>query len=403
MEKTEELSRLRNHAERICGAALLDEDTASVIARTGSAHEISALLQYCDSARLPVCASGSTTKTDWLTPGNCALVLNTTRMNKLLEHPWQDMTCTVQAGCTWSDLQMALAQHGQFVALDPLWPERATVGGVVAANDSGALRIHYGGLRDLVIGVQVVLADGTIARSGGKVVKNVAGYDLGKLLCGSCGTLGVITEVTFRLHALPCHVETVSVASKSVEILGSLVCGMLASQATFLAMQIRVSPADSALDVKFAASPAVVVKQREIFLRDAMLVNATVLPPGPDVWRARQEIYDADADKFVLKASTLPSQLGRTLAQVVRLGGSAVAYATGILSASLPASASEEIVRLRSELESSGGSLVLHRLPRSIAIDRWGNAPDGLALMRAVKQRFDPNGILNPGRFVGGI
>ena len=113
-------------------------------------------------------------------------------MNALREHAWQDMTCTVEAGCTWAAMQAELARHGQMVALDPLWPERATVGGIVATNDSGALRLKYGGLRDLIIGMTVVLADGTIAKSGGKVVKNVAGYDLHKLMTGSFGTLGVI-------------------------------------------------------------------------------------------------------------------------------------------------------------------------------------------------------------------
>ena len=101
------------------------------------------------------------------------------------------MTCTVEAGCTWAAMQAALARHGQMVALDPLWPEKATVGGVVATNDSGCFRLKYGGLRDLIIGMTIVLADGTIAKTGGKVVKNVAGYDLHKLMTGAFGTLGV--------------------------------------------------------------------------------------------------------------------------------------------------------------------------------------------------------------------
>ncbi len=129
-------------------------------------------------------------------------------MCELREHAWQDMTCTVQAGCSWAAMQDQLQQHGQMVALDPLWPERATVGGIVACNDSGALRLKYGSLRDLIIGMTIVLADGTIAKSGGKVVKNVAGYDIHKLMTGSFGTLGVIAEVNFRLHPLEEHART---------------------------------------------------------------------------------------------------------------------------------------------------------------------------------------------------
>ena len=118
------------------------------------------------------------------------------------------MTCTVEAGCCWESMQSELKRHGQMVALDPLWPDRATVGGIVACNDSGALRLKFGGLRDLIIGMTIVLADGTIAKTGGKVVKNVAGYDLHKLMTGSFGTLGVIAEVNFRLHPVEEHVRT---------------------------------------------------------------------------------------------------------------------------------------------------------------------------------------------------
>ena len=111
-----------------------------------------------------------------------------------MEHAWADLTVTVEAGCTIAELQRTLAQHGQRLAMDPLWPERATIGGILATNDSGALRLGYGSLRDLIIGITLALADGTVASSGGKVVKNVAGYDLPKLATGSLGTLGVITQ-----------------------------------------------------------------------------------------------------------------------------------------------------------------------------------------------------------------
>ena len=129
-------------------------------------------------------------------------------MPRLREHAWHDMTCTVDAGFPWAEMQRALQQHGQMVALDPLWPQRATVGGVVACNDSGSLRLKYGGLRDLIIGMTVVLADGAIAKSGGKVVKNVAGYDIHKLMTGSFGTLGVVAQVSFRLHPVEEHART---------------------------------------------------------------------------------------------------------------------------------------------------------------------------------------------------
>lgn len=172
----------------------------------GSTGQISEVLRFANERGLSVVPTGGGTKVGWGNPVAPEIFLSLARMNAVREHAWQDLTCTVEAGCTWAAMQAALADHGQTVALDPLWPDHATVGGVVATNDSGALRLRYGGLRDLIIGMTIVLADGTIAKTGGKVVKNVAGYDLHKLMTGSFGTLGVITEVNFRLHLSLIHI-----------------------------------------------------------------------------------------------------------------------------------------------------------------------------------------------------
>ncbi len=187
----------------ITGPEHLRTRGSAIAVAPGNSEEVAAVLRFAQENHLAVVGYGGGTKQDWGYAVEPALVLEMHRLNLLREHTWQDMTCTVEAGCPWSSLQSGLAQHGQYVALDPLWPERATVGGIVATNDSGALRLRYGGLRDLIIGMTVVLADGTIAHTGGKVVKNVAGYDLHKLMIGAFGTLGVITSVNFRLHAMP--------------------------------------------------------------------------------------------------------------------------------------------------------------------------------------------------------
>src|SRR5207253_8958622 len=130
---------------------------------------------------------------------------------------WADLTVSVEAGCTIQKLQNVLAENGQRIAVDPLWPERSTVGGVLSTNDTGTLRIRYGALRDLIIGVTIALPDGTLASSGGKVVKNVAGYDLPKLVTGALGTLGVITRAVFRLHPLPLNSRSFSVSTVNAE------------------------------------------------------------------------------------------------------------------------------------------------------------------------------------------
>jgi len=169
-----------------------------------SEKELAAALHCADAAGLSVVPRGGGTKTSWGNPPIRAdLILSMARLNRVIEHAWADLTVSVEAGCTFQQLQNALAQHGQRIAVDPLWPERATIGGILSTNDSGTLRIRYGGLRDLIIGMTIALPDGTLASSGGKVVKNVAGYDLPKLATGALGTLGVITRAVFRLHPLP--------------------------------------------------------------------------------------------------------------------------------------------------------------------------------------------------------
>ena len=152
-----------------------------------------------NDAGLRVAPRGGGTKLTWGNPpARVDLIVSTARLDQIIEHAWADLTVTVEAGCTMQNLQERLARHGQRLALDAMWPERATVGGVLSTNDSGALRLRFGGLRDLIIGVTLALPDGTLARSGGKVVKNVAGYDLPKLATGALGTLGVIARATFR-------------------------------------------------------------------------------------------------------------------------------------------------------------------------------------------------------------
>src|SRR5262249_40790378 len=161
----------------------------------GSEKEVAEILAFADTTGLSVAPRGGGTKMDWgNAPQRVAMVLSTARLNRIIEHAWADLTVTVEAGCTLQALQTSLAKHGQRLAFDGLWRDRATVGGALATNDSGALRLRFGSLRDLIIGVTLALPSGTLASSGGKVVKNVAGYDLPKLATGALGTLGVITR-----------------------------------------------------------------------------------------------------------------------------------------------------------------------------------------------------------------
>src|SRR5229473_900768 len=187
-----------------------------LVIEPGTASEIAEILRLSNDAGLAVIPRGSGTKLGWGNPPSRAdLILSTARLTEIIEHAWADLTVSVEAGCTAQRLQETLAQHGQRLALDPLWPEKATIGGVLSTNDSGTLRLRFGALRDLIIGVTIALPDGTLASSGGKVVKNVAGYDLQKLATGALGTLGVITRAVFRLHPVPRAAKTFSFTAES--------------------------------------------------------------------------------------------------------------------------------------------------------------------------------------------
>src|SRR6266566_4361011 len=156
-----------------------------LVIEPGTESELAEILRLSNGAGLAVIPRGGGTKLGWgNSPARADLILSTARLAEVIEHAWADLTVTVEAGCTIQRLQETLAQHGQRLALDPLWPEKATIGGVLSTNDSGALRLRFGALRDLIIGVTIALPDGTLASSGGKVVKNVAGYDLPKLVAG---------------------------------------------------------------------------------------------------------------------------------------------------------------------------------------------------------------------------
>src|SRR5438445_7610795 len=215
----------------------------SLVVEPGNEQELARILKLANAAGLALIPRGGGTK---LELGNrlsrADLILSTARMNRVIEHAWADLTVSVEAGCTIAKLQETVGKHGQRLALDALWPERATVGGVLSTNDSGALRLRFGSLRDLVIGATVALADGTVASSGGKVVKHVAADDWPKLVTGAFGTLGVITRAIFRLHPLPRTAKTFSFKTESFPALQQSILAIQDSQLAHTSLQIRCLP-----------------------------------------------------------------------------------------------------------------------------------------------------------------
>jgi len=339
------------------------------------------------------------------------LVLSTARLNRVLEHAWADMTVIVEAGCLVADLQKTLAQHGQRLALDPLWPERATIGGILSTNDSATLRVRYGSLRDLIIGITVALPDGTLAKSGGKVVKNVAGYDLSKLYTGALGTLGVIVQAIFRLHPLPRESRSLSF-SGTPPALSQLLLAIQASKLTFTGMQLRAQQGSAQLDVRFDGTAAGIQAQVKQVEQIAGSLAASDAPAN--AWTSHQAIWDGAAPALIAKFSVLPSQFSAVCALVERSAG-AQSLAWKIVVQSVGAGyarleGSEQGLRtallaMRDELAKMGGTLVALGCPVAVkrGLDVWGPPSDAQPLMVRIKQRFDPDGTLNPGRFIGGI
>lgn len=439
--------------------AMSDESVLGVrpayVTDPGTPEEVACVLAWANANGVRVLPRGNGTKLEWgNAPTAADLVLSLRRMNRVLEHAWADMTATVEAGCTVQRLQQTLADHGQRLAIDVLWPERATIGGILATNDSGALRLRFGSLRDLVIGITVALPDGTLARSGGKVVKNVAGYDLPKLMTGALGTLGVITQAIFRLHPLPQQTRTVTFVAPIWDEANRCMLRVQDSQMAHVAMQMRAGDVEShspfekraapvlsegqvLVDVCFEGTEGGIEAQAAHVRRLAGGLSEPV--PERDGWTAREELWRGDEPSLIAKISVLPAEIAAATkviadeCRAARLRWRVVAQATGLMILRLEGGTTDAqfhdalvhtALRLRRSLTSISGAapfpvaerakaldgansrslIVLHRPEgASVRIDTWGDPGDALPLMTRVKQQFDPKGTLNRGRFVGDI
>ena len=320
------------------------------------------------------------------------LLLSTRLLNRIVDYAPSDQVVTVEAGVTLGTLQQALQKQGQRLSLDPPLPERATLGGIIAANSFGPMRTRYGSVRDLIIGVSIVRADGTRAKGGGKVVKTVAGFDLPKLMCGSLGTLGLIAAATFRVHPLPESAATLVARGVPAAGVFSLVKAMRAAQLEPSAMAATRSSAGWEIAIRFEGFDAGVKQQREKLRKLGSFEDA----PGPDDFWTAQEKLRLSSDVRV-KLAALPSQLEQ-VAQALpdfRLCwyptlGLGFAMHDGDL----------DLEPARRAVAALGGSFTVEAAPRGSA---WGPPPESLRVHQQIKSRFDPQGLLAPGRFIGGI
>ncbi|GIF67577.1 glycolate oxidase [Asanoa ishikariensis] len=361
----------------------------------GSDEEAAAALKELQGAT--VRPSGNGSRAEWGgKDSDKAVTVHTGGLNRIVAHNPGDFTAIVQAGVPLADLQRHLAREGQWLALDP--PDRGgTVGGLVATADSGPARHRYGGVRDLVIGITVVLSDGSVARSGGTVIKNVAGYDLGKLFAGSYGTLGLVTQVALRLHPLPAGTATLVASTADPAALSRAVLAM--SRHPLEAMSLDVSWREDAgrLLVRFGGVTAAErAGHAAKLLQD---VDTDVVLDDESIWAAQRA---AQRGAAVVKVSALPTDLSA----VIAAAGDATVIsraALGVSWLSFPPgdNLAERVEAARKALEPRKTAV----LDGARLVDApWPVADPGtLALMRRVKARFDPTGTFRPGTYVGGI
>jgi glycolate oxidase FAD binding subunit len=349
---------------------------------------------------------GGGTKLAWGAPGvRPDLELSTGSLDRIVAHNDGDLTAVLQAGVRLAAAQEAFARHGQRLTLDP--PDgdgRATIGGILATGDSGPVRHRFGGPRDLILGVRIALPDGTLARAGSDVIKNVAGYDLAKLQCGALGTLGVICEATVRLHPIAEATITVRAESRDPATLCAAARGLAGHSLELEALDLRWDGPEAGGALLARAVGRTVERSVETLTRllGAAGLESAAVEDDDEIWaeqRARQRAAPGGA---VLRVSALPTDLER----ILEASESAVGRAgLGLFWVRLDADADAERVRaLRAALHPAACVLQDGSQELRAAVDPWGVGPGTeLELVRRVKQSFDPRGVCNAGRYVGGI
>jgi glycolate oxidase FAD binding subunit len=380
------------------------ETAAHHVLPTSAEEAAAALRDAAGAVRL----RGGGTKLGWGRPVEADVVLGTERLDALVEHNEGDLTAVLQAGVPLSRAQETFAAAGQMLALDPPGAGAgATIGGVVATGDSGPLRHRYGAPRDLVLGVQVALPGGGVARAGSKVIKNVAGYDLAKLMSGAFGTLGLLTEITVRLHPRPTSWCTAVGRTDDARALAGAASELAHLPLEAEALDLRWEGQAGAVLARFGGPSAGDRAAAALRALAEAGLEAQATEDDEQLWTAQRDGQRGEA--LVVRVSATQDRLGAVLiaarghgARVVARVGLGLAWIA--LDDSGPDALTAAVAELRAALAPS--PCVVLDAPESVraAVDPWGPVDPGqVDLMRRVKERFDPDGRCNPGLFVGGI
>ncbi|WP_019120908.1 FAD-binding oxidoreductase [Brevibacillus massiliensis] len=406
------------------------------IAYPDSEKQISTILQYANEHGLKVVPMGGGTKRGFGgTEEQADLLLSLSRHRGIVEYSKGDLTITVKAGTTMKEIGDYLKMNKQMLPIDPAWPEFATIGGVVAANDSGPKRLRYGSARDLLIGLRLIYPNGQVIRTGGKVVKNVAGYDMNKLFVGSMGTLAVISELTLKLRPCPAYKSLAILAfpDGDWQAIRSFATAILDSQIEPVSLEVLSPSLNERLhgmreyglviafeDVEKAVQYQVEWLKRHLPKNASLSVLsqdeadlwwdrfARISPKGAHPGSAEDQEIGLKVGSKNLDAIEVVSfchQLGQELqAEVIVHGGAghgiSRAYVKGEESKLLPF-----VQAVRSHAESRGGYAVVQHAPLSLRqkVDVWGEKPAYFPLLEGIKRTVDPHSVLNPKRFIGGI
>jgi glycolate oxidase FAD binding subunit len=397
-------------------------------------QEISSILDYANTHKHSVVIAGGGTKRGFGGLLEIAdIQVSLAQYTGIVEHNPGDMTLTIKSGTPFQDIQNYLAPYNQKIPLDPFFPEQATIGGIISSNDSGPKRLGYGAARDNVIGLRMVYPDGSLIRSGGKVVKNVAGYDMNKLFIGAMGTLGVISEVTLKLRPIANYesILLVSFLNSNLEEISAAAVKVLDSMVEPISLEI-VNPSlagkltntnQYTLLISFEDVKSSVHYQEDV-IRDMMPDTTTIksLPEheAKSFWNAFYHNHphaytNVKGTKAVLKIGVINLDVIKLIQESELIADSCHVsieahggLGTGICQMAIYG-ASEDVLSaiqlVREKAVQLGGYAIVKHLPFSLRkeVNVWGNKTASHYLFERIKQKIDHNGILNPERFVGGI
>ncbi|MDE5107384.1 MAG: FAD-binding oxidoreductase [Trichodesmium sp. St17_bin3_1_1] len=406
--------------------AIAPDNTINCIIYPETQAQLSDVVACCAQNNWVILPCGSGSKLHWgglvkvdpTTHYQEIIVVSCDRLNGLIEHAVGDLTVTVEPGIKYAELQATLAKTGQFLAIDPAYPETATLGGIIATADTGSLRQRYRGVRDMLLGISLVRSDGKIAKAGGRVVKNVAGYDLMKLFTGSYGTLGIISQVTLRVYPIQEASGTVVLVGERDHI-AKATQTLLSSALTPVAVELLSTNLVKELDlgkavgliVRFQTVIGSVEEQLQKLLEVGNSLGLNCIrycDYEVELWnKLKQKIWHSHRKtEIICKIGVMPNQAVETLNQVALETGLGLIHAgSGLGELHFNSVNPETILELRQWCESIGGFLTVLAAPLEIKqkLDVWGYNQNGLDMMRRIKQKFDPQNILNPHSFVGGI